>query len=129
MRLSASADTVSARAAKLLASNVIPIVGSSVGDTLRTLSSAVGYIKNVCGIGGIIFILLLVLPIIIRLLLIRWAFILAVAVADVLGCSAQSRLLSELGSVYGVLIAVISMCSVMFILAITIFLRSSIAVG
>ena len=127
--LTSSADSVSARAAKLVASNVIPIVGSSVGDTLRTLASSVGYIKNVCGIGGIAFILILVLPIIVRLLLIRWVFVLAVAIAELIGCDSESKLLSELGSVYGVLIAVVSMCSVMFVLAITIFLRSSIAVG
>ena len=82
-----------------------------------------------CGIGGIAFILILVLPIIVRLLLIRWVFVLAVAIAELIGCDSESKLLSELGSVYGVLIAVVSMCSVMFVLAITIFLRSSIAVG
>ena len=76
-----------------------------------------------------IFILILVLPIIVRLLLIRWVFVLAVAIAELIGCDSESKLLSELGSVYGVLIAVVSMCSVMFVLAITIFLRSSIAVG
>ena len=127
--LSSAADTVSARAAKLVASNVIPIVGSSVGDTLRTLSSSVGYLKSVCGIGGIVFIILLVLPTLISLLLTRAVFILAVAVADLVGCESESKLLSELGSVYGVLVAVISMCSVMFILALTVFVRCTVALG
>ena len=127
--LSSAADTVSARAAKLVASNVIPIVGSSVGDTLRTLSSSVGYLKSVCGIGGIIFIVLLVLPTLVSLLLTRAVFILAVAVADLVGCESESKLLSELGSVYGMLVAVISMCSVMFILALTVFVRCTVALG
>ena len=127
--LSSSADTISARAAKLVATNVIPIVGSSVGDTLRTLSSSVAYLKSVCGIGGIIFILLLLLPTLISLLLTRGAFMLAVAVADLVGCENESKLLSELGSVYGVLVAVISMCSVMFIFALTIFVRCTVALG
>ena len=127
--LSSSADTVSARAAKLVASNVIPIVGSSVGDTLRTVSSSVGYIKSVSGVGGIIFILLLVLPTFTTLLLSRAAFIISVGIADLLGCESQSKLLSELGSVYGMLIAVVTMCSVMFILALTIFVRCTVAAG
>ncbi len=127
--LSSAADSVSARAAKLVASNVIPIVGSSVGDTLRTLSSSIGYLKSVCGIGGILFIILLVLPILVTLLLTRGVFILAVAVADLVGCENESKLLSELGSVYGVLVAVVSMCSVMFILALTIFVRCTVALG
>ncbi|MBR2388592.1 MAG: hypothetical protein IKB02_07495 [Clostridia bacterium] len=127
--LSSAADTVSARAARLVASNVIPIVGSSVGDTVRTVSSSVGYLKSVCGIGGIIFILLLVLPILIKLLLVRGVFLFASSVADLVGCESEGKLLTELGSVYGILLAVVTMCSVMFILAITIFLRCGIALG
>lgn len=127
--LTSASDTVSARAAKLVASNVIPVIGSSVGDTVRTVSSSVGYIKSVCGIGGIIFILLLLLPLLIRLLLTRGVFIFAASVADLVGCEGESKLLMELGSVFGILLAVVTMCSVMFILAITIFLRCSVALG
>ena len=127
--LACAADSVSSRAAKLVASNIIPIVGGSVGDTLRTLSSSVGYLKSICGIGGILFIILLLLPTLVTLLLTRAVFILAVAVADLVGCESESKLLSELGSVYGILVAVVSMCSVMFILALTIFVRSTVAVG
>ena len=127
--LSAAADSVSARAAKLLASNIIPIVGGSVGETLRTVASSVGYIKNACGVGAIIFIILLVLPILITLLLTRTVFILSVAVADLLGCERESRALGELGSVYGTLIAVVCMVSVMFILALTLFVRCAVAAG
>jgi len=125
--LSASADGISARAAKLVATNVIPIVGGSVGDTLRTVASSVGYIKNVCGIGAIFFILLLVLPILISLLLTRTVFILSAAFADMLGCERENKVLSELGGIYGTLLAVVSMVSVMFILAMGIFVRCTVA--
>ena len=127
--LSSSADTVSARAAKLVASNIIPIVGSSVGETLRTVSSSVGYLKSVSGVGAIIFILLLVLPTLITLLLSRAVFIISVSIAELLGCENESKLLSELGTVYGLLVAVVTMCSVMFILALTIFVRCTVAAG
>ncbi len=127
--LTSAADTVSARAARLVASNVIPIVGSSVGDTVRTVSSSVGYIKSVCGIGGIFFILLLLLPVLIKLLLVRGVFLFTSSIADLVGCEGESKLLTELGSVYGILLAVVTMCSVMFILAITVFLRCGIALG
>ena len=120
---------MSARAAKLVASNVIPIVGGSVGETLRTVASSVGYLKSVCGIGAIIFIVFLVLPTLVTLILTRGAFILSVAVADLLGCERESRMLSELGSVYGTLVAVVCMVSVMFILALTVFIRCSVAAG
>ena len=127
--LSTAADTVSARAAKLVATNIIPIVGGSVGDTLRTVASSIGYLKSVCGIGGIILIILLVLPTLVTLLMTRASFIFAVAVADLVGCENESKLLGELGSVYGILIAVVSMCSVMFVLALAVFIRATVALG
>ena len=112
-----------------MASNIIPIVGGSVGETLRTVASSVGYIKSVCGIGAIIFIILLVLPILVTLLLTRTVFIISVAVADLLGCERESRALSELDSIYGTLVAVVCMVSVMFIFALTLFVRCTVAAG
>ncbi len=127
--LGVSADTVSSRAAKLVASTVIPVVGGSVGETIRTISSSVSYIKSVCGIGSVLFIIFLVLPTLVSLLLSRSVYLFAVAVADLLGCDAESRLLSEVGSVYGMICAVVSMVSIMFILALGIFVKCGIALG
>ena len=125
--LSAAADSTGARAAKLLSANVIPIVGASVGDTLRTVATSVGYLKSIIGIGGICFILLLLLPLLAELLLTRLAFSLASGVGELMGCDTEKRFLSELGGVYGIMIAVVAMSSVMFIFALTIFLKTVVA--
>ena len=127
--LSAAADSTSARAAKLVSANVIPIVGASVGDTLRTIATSVGYLKSVVGIGGIFFILLLLLPLLVTLLLTRLAFSLSSGVAELIGCDAEGRFLSELGGVYGIMIAVVSVSSVMFIFALTIFTKTVVAIA
>ena len=127
--LTSSADSMSARAAKLISANVIPVVGASVGDTLRTVATSVQYLKGVVGIGGIIFIALLLLPVLISLLLSRLAFLLSGGIADMLGCSTESKFLSELGGVYSIMIAVVSISSVMFIFALTIFSKTVVAVA
>ncbi len=127
--LSTSADTLAARAAKLVASTVIPVVGGSVGETLRTVSSSVGYLKSVCGISSIIFIIILLLPTLISILLTRVAFLVSGAVADMLGCEAESKLIGELGGIYGMLAAVCSVVSVIFIMALGIFVRCAVAAG
>lgn len=127
--LSASADTITARAAKLVASTAIPIVGGSVGDTLRTVSSSVAYLKSICGISGIIFILILLLPTLISILLTRGVFLIAGAVADMLGCESEGKLIGELGGIYGTLAALTSMTSVMFIFALNIFVKCAVATG
>lgn len=125
--LSAAADSTGAKAAKLVSSTAIPIVGGTVGETLRTVASGVSYLKTVVGIGGIVFIVLLVLPVLISLILTRVVFLLTGGVADMLGCETEGKLLSELGSVWGTIIAVVAMCAVMFILALVIFVRVAVA--
>ncbi len=127
--LSSAADSTSARAAKLISSNIIPVVGASVGDTLRTIATSVKYLKSVVGISGIIFILLLLLPVLISLIMTRLSFMLAGGFAEMLGCDTESRFLSELGGIYGIMIAVASMSAVMFIFALTIFSKTVVAIA
>jgi hypothetical protein len=126
--LASAADSTVARTAKLVSSTVIPVVGGAVGDTLRTVGAGVQYMKSVVGIGGIVCLFLLTLPTLISLLLTRLVFLLCGGIADLLGCESESRLLGELGSVYGCMIAVVSMTSVMFILALILFVKTVVAV-
>ncbi|MBQ7383445.1 MAG: hypothetical protein IJV72_01465 [Clostridia bacterium] len=125
--LTAAADTAAARAAKLVTSSIIPVVGGSVSDTLRTVASGVQYMKSVVGVGGIVMILILVLPTLVSLILTRFAFIISGCVSDLLGCENESRLIADLGGVWACMIAVVSMTSVMFILAMTLFIKTTVA--
>ena len=86
------------------------------------------YLKGVIGIGGVGFLLLLTLPVLLSLLLTRLAFLLGGGIAELLGCDAESRMLGDLGTVYGSMIAVVCMTSVMFILALILFVKSVVAV-
>ena len=126
--LSASADTVAARSARLMSGTLIPVVGGSVGETFRTLAAGVSYLKNIFGIGGIAVIALLVLPILITMLLARFVFLIAGGIADMLGCSNEARLLENLGEVYGTMLGVVSCVSVTFILGLCVFMRTVVAV-
>ena len=126
--LTAAADTTAARAVKMVASSAIPVVGGSVAETLRTVASGVQYTKSVVGVSGIVVILMLLLPTLISLLLTRLALIFAGSVAELLGCEGESRLIRELDSVWGFMIAVVAMCSVMFIFAMTIFIKTTVAI-
>jgi hypothetical protein len=120
---------VAARTAKLVSSTVIPTVGGSVGETLRTVAASVQYLKSVVGIGGILLVLLLVLPTLLSLIAVRLVFLLAGGVAEMLGCEREARLLGELGSVFGCMLAVSAISGVMFILALTVFLKSTVALA
>lgn len=126
--IAASADTTAARTARLLSGNMIPVVGGSVGETLRTVYGGVSYLKNIFGIGGIIMIMCLLLPIGLSVLLTRIAFMISGGFAEMLGCANEARFLENLGEVYGSLLAVISGVSVMFVLSLCIFMQTVVAV-
>lgn len=125
--LRAASDSLTARAAKFLAGNLIPVVGGAVGDSLRTVASGVSFLKSTVGVGAIIVLIVMLLPVLVSLLLTRLSFRLSLAVADLLGCETESKILGELVGIYGTLIAVVSMCSVLFIYALTLFVHVSAA--
>lgn len=127
--LTSAADSVAARTARLISTNVIPVVGGSVGEALRTVAASVGYLRSIVGIGGIAIISVMLLPTLISLITSRLAFLLGSGVAEMLGCDSEGRLISELGGVYAVMIAVVSMSAVMFIFALTVFSRTAVALG
>ena len=127
--LAAAADGVAARTAKFVAGSFIPVVGSSVGDSLKTVAAGVKYIRASVGIMGVVIIALLVLPPLLSVMLTRLAVMLSGAAARLLGCSEEASVLGELTNIYGYLMAVISACSVMFIFALTLLAHTSAAVG
>ena len=127
--LSASADGVAARTARLVSGSFIPILGGSVGETLRTVASGVGYLKSIFGIGGILMIFSLLLPVCISTLLFRVVFLVSGGIADMLGLASEARLLDGLGEVYGTMLAVVTSVSVMFLLSLCIFMQSVVAVA
>lgn len=121
--LAAKADSLGARAAKFAVGSFIPIAGGAVGDSLRTVAASAEYIKSSVGGLGIAVIILLVLPLIISLILTRLSLSLSAAVAGMLGCEKEERLLSEVGGACGYMLAVCALCSVLFIYALTLFIR------
>lgn len=127
--LTAAKDSLGGRAAKFMAGHFIPVVGGSVGESLKTVASSVAFIRTSVGVGGIVIIILLLLPTLISILLTRLAFMTAGSAARILGCGEEAGLLGELTSVYGYLLAVICSCSVMFIFALTLLARTSAAFG
>ena len=128
-QLTAKADSLGARAAKYALGSFIPVVGGTVGDSFRTVAASIEYIRGAAGGLAILIILLLLMPSLISLALGRSAVNISSAVAKMLGCEREGRLLSEIGNVYGYIMAVCSICSVLFIYALTLFMKCSAAIG
>ncbi len=127
--LSAGADSLAMKGARMLAGRAIPVVGGAVGDTFRTLAAGVGYLKTSVGAVGLVVLALMIAPPLLTVLLYRLGLIAAVSAADILGCSRESRLLDAFVTLFGYLLAVMSVVSVTLVLLIVLFVRCSVAVG
>lgn len=127
--IAAAADSTAMRGAKMFASNAIPIVGSTIGDSFRTLATAVSYIKSVSGTVGIVLILILALPVFINVWLFRSGLILLSGAAEMLGCERERELLAGMISVYGYILAVLAIVTVVFVFMLTLFMKSTLAFG
>lgn len=125
--LTAVADGVSARAGRLVSSTVIPIVGGNLGEALRTVASSVTYLKSIFGVGGIVMIALLTLPMAISVLLTRFVFGICSALADIIGCGEEAKLLSSFSDAYGCMLAVVSGVGMMLVLSLCIFMKTAVA--
>ncbi|MGM9645984.1 MAG: hypothetical protein ACI3XS_04795 [Eubacteriales bacterium] len=123
--ISQSSDSLSLRTAKFAVSSFIPIVGSSVSDALKTVSSSLSFVKSSCGVIAIIVIALIVLPVIISLILNRVSFGICSGIASVIGCERESKMLDEASSICGFILALTVCTALLFIFAITLFIKSS----
>ena len=127
--LAAKADSVTARTAKFAAGSFIPVVGGTVGEALRTVAAGVEYLSSSVGIGAIIIVCIMLLPTLISLILGRISLSLCSWCASFLGLSKEAAVLNDFSGFYGYLIAVCSICSVLVIYALVLFVRISAAVG
>lgn len=126
--LSQSTDSISIKTAKFAISSFIPIVGTTVNDALRTITSSISLIKNSCGIIAIIIIAIMMLPAIISLLLNRLLFNITSSIAKCLNCNNECAVIDEASSICGFLLALVLCTCILFIFALTIMIKTTVVV-
>ncbi|MBR2464044.1 MAG: hypothetical protein IKB41_01240 [Clostridia bacterium] len=127
--LAKGSDTLALRTVRFAAGSFLPVVGGSISETLRTVAGSVEYLRGAVGIGGILVVFFLFLPTFLSVLLTRLTFSLSGAVAGLLCCSREQKLLGELSSVWGYFLAVIACLFVMTVFSLTLFAHSAAAIG
>ena len=127
--LGASQDTLAMRSAKFAAGSLIPVVGGSVSELLRSVSASVGYMRTSVGICGVLLLLFLMLPTLIELLLARATWQICSFFAEILGCDGERRLLDEFASINGYLIAAVAICSSVLFLTFTLLTHCATALA
>ncbi len=123
--LAKAGDSLALRTAGFAAGSFLPVVGGSIAQTLGTVAGSVTYLRAVAGTGAILVIFFAFLPTFLSILLTRISFLLGGAVAKLLGCESEEKILAEFGSVYGYFLAVSASVFVMLIFSLTLFARSA----
>jgi len=126
--LALSADGMAARGIKF-AGSLIPVVGSALGETVRSLMSAVKLIKSSLGFFGILIALTVTLPPIITLLINLINANILTTIAYILKCDKEGGFLKEYSMILGMIFSSVICLSVAFIFMLTIFITSPTALG
>lgn len=114
--ISAKADGLSVRGLKFVIANFIPLFGGGVASTLSNVAASIELMRSIVGIGGIIMILLLLIPSILKIAIIRMLYTLCGTFAAVLGCNKEKDMLYEISSLYGYLLSVSCICTSVFLI-------------
>lgn len=124
--LAKSADSLGMKTARFAIGSFIPIAGGILAETLSTLREGFSLLKNAAGIGGILVMLLLLLPDILRLFLTRFTLYLIGTAADLLRLDKFSSLANELHGILEILIGLVLFTAIMFILILILFTQAQV---
>jgi stage III sporulation protein AE len=127
--ITSRADTLGMKGIKYAVGQMLPVVGGAVAGTLGSVADGISALRGVCGVSGIILLVLLLLPALIKLLLGRFSLSLVSTVASILDCDGEAKLLTEMASLYGYLAAAVAICSVLFVLALSLLIHSGVALA
>lgn len=126
--LGAKGDSLAMRSARFAAGNLIPVVGGSVTELLRSVGVGVGYLRTTVGICAILLLLLTLLPTLLKLYLVRFFWQIGASFAELLGCTNEKKLLDEFASLGGYLIAAVLICSSVMILSMVLLIKCATAI-
>ena len=123
--LTQSADSLSIKTAKFAIGSFIPIVGSTINDALRTVTSSIMLVKTSCGVIAVICVVLLTLPVTVSFYLYKLSFDICASLSSIIGCNKESGVIADASGICSFLLALVSCTAIFFILALTIFIKTS----
>ncbi len=112
-----TADSITVKAGKYLISSFVPIIGSSLNESYRTVKLSLDSIRSLVGSFGIVIILMILCIPIIKGFIFRWIFTLSEFLSGSIGCSGIASLCKSLSEVFLLITAVITLYMLMLVIA------------
>ncbi|MBP3378948.1 MAG: hypothetical protein J6L96_09375 [Clostridia bacterium] len=119
-----SADTLAAKTVKFAIGSFIPMAGGVMAEAYNTVREGLSFVKTTAGIGGIIMILLILLPGIIPLVVYKISIIILSSISGMLKLDGTTALLEEVKGIIEIITAIVLYTSLMLVFAMILFTRS-----
>lgn len=123
--LGGSVDALTAKTAKAVVSDFIPVVGKLIGDTAETIIGCSKVLKSTVGIIGVIVLFSIVIIPIVKISIIWLSFKLTACLCEVVADEKIVKLIEQISDCYKILLGILSATSVMLIVGITIVLKAT----
>jgi len=123
--LSSSIDGITAKTAKAAISNLVPIVGKALGDSIDTVLGSAVVLKNAIGFVGVIVIIGICIIPIIKLAVLSIAYSIAAALSQPIADKNVVKLLEQFSDTFKVLLGIVFAVSAMFLIGVAIVVKIS----
>lgn len=121
---SSGADGLTIKLTKYAAANLIPVVGGVLSESVESVMNCSVLIKNSVGIMGIVCVTVIAVSPIIKIGAVLIVFRLTAAIAEPVSDPKIIKCLSELGNSLSVLFSMLTACTVMFIIILTVIINA-----
>ena len=122
--VASAADNAAMRAARYMASGLIPVVGSTVSGAISTLASGMSYAKSVVGGGAVAVIVALALTPLVAILLYRLCLSIAMGISGI--ACVDSSVFSAYRTALDMALSLYALSSLIYIFEIIIFIKSGV---
>jgi stage III sporulation protein AE len=123
--VTASADSVTMKAAKFVVSGGVPFVGGAVSEALATVKGSLGVVRASTGTFGIVAALAIVAPVLIEILLLRLSLAISGMLCDLFGVKQLSALIKTGANIMGIAFAMLVSFVVLAIVSVALMLYMS----
>lgn len=123
--LTSSVDGITAKTTKAAVSNLIPVVGKILGDSVDTVLGCGLVLKNAVGVVGTIVVIGICIIPIIKLATLSIIYSLTSSIVEPLADDKIVKLLEEISGVFKLLLSIVCSMSVLLIIGITLIIKIS----
>ncbi len=120
--VNAAADNLALKTGKFMVGSFIPVVGTAVSEAVSTVGACVSLLKSSIGIYGIVAEALIVIPMVLWIIVWRFSLSVSSSVATLFDCKEITALLRAADTAVSFLLCVLLICSLAFILSLTVLM-------